>query len=92
MGFDILDTIFRAEKTFRVKIPRDGLARLMLVRDPPDITAGELHDYLCELCRASGQPAPWSSWGRVKIVLVHSLGASPLAIHRNSLLKRDLGM
>ena len=55
-----------------------------------DLTAGELHDRLCELMREQGMAIPFSSWHRVKKCLSNALGVSPNRITRESRLITDL--
>lgn len=90
MGMDLLDFTFRVEKAFKIKVPREAYDRLPR-RVPFDATAGELHDWVAELCAAQGVPRPFSSWSRVKKVLVDVTGKSPKLIRRETLVVRELG-
>jgi acyl carrier protein len=56
-----------------------------------DITAGEIHDRVCELVREQGKAVPFSCWHRVKKCLSDALGVSPKQIRRESWLSEDLG-
>ena len=55
-----------------------------------DLTAGQIHDRLCELMREQGKAVPYSSWHRVKKCLTDALGVSPKLIRRDSRLVQDL--
>ena len=91
MGLDILDIIFRAEKAFGVKIHRGDIERLIGDRRPGEFTAGQFHEYLCQRCRDSGIPVPWSSWHRGQHVLVDALGVPPSRVKSESDVLRELG-
>lgn len=54
MGLDLLDVLFRLERQFSLKIPRGDLAALFTGRQPPDVTAGELHGFVCGRLWGSG--------------------------------------
>jgi len=43
MGMEVLDVIFRIERTFEIKLPRDELTLLMCDRD---LRVGDLYDYV----------------------------------------------
>jgi hypothetical protein len=91
MGVDMLDFTFRIEKSFKMKFQRGDYDRLPL-RKPPNVTAGELHDWVVQLCKDRGVTVPWSSWNRVKRVLVDVTGKSPKLIRRQTDVVRELGM
>jgi hypothetical protein len=94
MGIDLLDFTFRIEKRFGIKTNRDDFRTLepsLLSRKPPDMTAGELHDWVVKLCEARGVKVPYSSWNRVKIELAKVVSKSPQIIHRDTLVVRALG-
>jgi hypothetical protein len=113
MGIELLDIMFRLEKSFGTKIPRGRVFEspptptfgfpvkmpneTVKIEHVPamhngrrDITAGQIHDRLCELLREQGRPVPFSSWRRVKKVLHDALGVAPSAIKRDSWLVHDL--
>ncbi len=46
MGPDLLDIKFRLERSFQVKLPRDAFWSLAGKREPPDIKAGELYEFV----------------------------------------------
>ncbi len=46
MGIDLLDVAFRLERRFGVKISRDQFSQMAMRNDPPDITAGQLFDFI----------------------------------------------
>src|SRR5689334_20061910 len=83
MGLDLLDFTFRVEKAFQINVPRGAYERLPR-RIPFEVTAGELHDWVAQLCAEQGVRLPPSSWNRVKKVLVDVTGKSPKLIRRES--------
>jgi hypothetical protein len=87
---ELLDFTFRIEKSFKIKVQRGDYAGLPQ-RKPPSITAGELHDWVVQLCQDRGVAVPWSSWNRVKRVLVDVTGVSPNRIRRQTDVVRELG-
>ena len=93
MGMDFLDFSFRTEKSFGIKITGGDFDELLRhCRIPTDVTAGELHDWLVELCREQGVPVPPSSWHRVKLILAKTVSITPRRISRDTLARKDLGM
>lgn len=92
MGMEFLDITFRAEKQFGVKLRMRDFVRLNCIPATRDPTAGELHDWICQACRAAGKPVPHSSWHRVKRIIVDATGLSPSVIRKDSLLSADLGI
>jgi hypothetical protein len=90
MGLDLLDFTFRVEKSFGIKIARADYDQLPK-RNPFEATAGELHDWIVQLCSKQGVNVPWSSWNRVRKVLVDVTGKSPKLIHRNTNIVDELG-
>ena len=94
MGVDFLDLTFQIEKRFSIKTNRDDVRLIepcWLSRKPPDITAGELHDWVLKLCHARNVNVPHSSWNRVRLALATTVGKPPQIIHRDTLIRRDLG-
>ena len=90
MGLDLLDFTFRIEKAFRIKVPREAYDRLPK-RNPFEATAGEMHDWVAQLCAEQGVQLPPSSWNRVKKVLVDVTGKSPKLIRRETWIVKELG-
>ncbi|HEV2296232.1 MAG TPA: hypothetical protein VGR35_20475 [Tepidisphaeraceae bacterium] len=90
MGLDLLDFTFRIEKAFKIKVPRDAYDRLP-TRIPFEATAGEMHDWIAQLCVEQGVAPPPSSWNRVKKVLVDVTGKSPKLIRRETWIVKELG-
>lgn len=90
MGLDLLDFSFRIEKSLGLKIGRWDGERLPK-REPFDVTAGELHAWVVQLCNERGVPVRPSSWHRVQIALAKTVGKSPHLITLDTLIKRDLG-
>lgn len=92
VGMDDLDIVFRLERQFSVKLKLAALGPHFCRRTPPDLSAGELHDWVVAQCVAQGKPVPHSSWRRVKVVLLDAIAARPSTVRRDSLLRADLGM
>ena len=92
MGLDDLDIVFRLERQFAVKLTLADLGKKFLQRTPPDLSAGELHDWVVAQCVTEGKSVPHSSWRRVKEVLLDAIAAPPSTARRDSLLRADLGM
>jgi hypothetical protein len=92
MGIDLLDVSFRIDREFGVDPRGDELRRIGLSHDPPDVTAGELHDLLCDLIRADGRMVPVDSWERLRSILSEALARDENVIHRESWLVKELGM
>ena len=92
MGVDLLDLRFRVEHEFGVDPAGEPLRRIAIQRQPPDITAGELHDLICDLCRAAGTPVPSDSWRRLTLILSAVSAVDPSEITKESGLIHDLGM
>ena len=86
MGLDLLDFTMRIEKSFGLRITRaDGDAL------SPDVTAGEMHDWVVRLCRERGIRVPPSSWHRVQLALAGVVNKRPQFIRPDTRLRRDLG-
>jgi hypothetical protein len=95
VGIDFLDFTFRIEKRFGIKIHTDDprmLDAAWTSRKPPDVTAGELHDWVVKLCESRGVVVPYSSWNGVRLELAKALAKPPQAIHSDTLVVRDLAM
>ena len=90
MGFDLLDFTFRIEKAFQIKVPRQAYDRLPK-RMPFEATAGEMHDWVAQMCAEQAVKLPPSSWNRVKKVLLDVTGTSPKLVRRDTWIVRDLG-
>jgi hypothetical protein len=90
MGMDLIDLTFRLEKSFGIAIDgRDW--ETLPKRIPFEVTAGEMHDWVVELCGLRGVEIPWSSWNRIRLELSHVVNMPPNQIRRASLLVRALG-
>ena len=89
MGVDLLDFTFRIEKTFQIKVPREAYDRLPK-RIPFDATAGEMHDWVVGICADQGVEVPFSSWNRVKKILMDVTGKSPRLIRRGTWIVKEL--
>ncbi|MBC7783255.1 MAG: hypothetical protein H7144_05395 [Burkholderiales bacterium] len=91
MGLALLDFTFRIEKAFHIRIERRDAWDRLPRRKPIDWTAGELHDWVVQLCVDRDVPVLYSSWHRVQLVLVDVTGKSPMLIHPGTFVVRELG-
>lgn len=91
MGLDLLDLTFRLEKAFGIKVAQADLLKLESGRFPWDVTAGELHLWVVQICNERGVKFPPSSWNRVRLELAKVVGKPPQVIRRETLVVRDLG-
>jgi hypothetical protein len=92
LGIDFLDIVFRLEKEFRFD------ARLQPApwddRPVPNLTAGQLHHWVCERLMYTGRPVPSDSWPRVQRCIGEALGmpeSQILDIRPEDRLVQDLG-
>ena len=46
MGMDLLDLAFRLERHFGVRVSMDQLRKMWIKNEPPDISVGELFDFV----------------------------------------------
>ena len=89
MGIDFLDVVLELETLFDVRLEPGDILPARTSRKN-DCTVGDLHEIVCRKCLACGVTVPQSSWNRVKIALVKSLGVSPSEVTRDAWLRRDL--
>ena len=89
MGIEFLDLQFRLEKSFQTRLPKSW-GKEAGDRRPSDITAGDVHAYVCRFLRQSGQPVPHSSWHRVKLCVARVDGTSPSEVKADTRLVKDL--
>ncbi len=90
MGIDFLDVVLELETLFGVRLEAYDILPTWNSQ-MNDCTVRDLHDIVCQKCLASGVKVPRSSWNRVKIALVKSLGVSPSEVTKDAWLRRDLG-
>jgi hypothetical protein len=87
--------IFRTEKAFDLKVPRNGVdwgfLKYVERREPFDFTAEEYHRFICDLLRQAGKTVPPGSWHRIKLILAQVTRTSPWEIHPETLAHKDLG-
>lgn len=98
MGVDWLDLTFRLEKRFDIKITRADFEVLDQEISAkrghlklPDVTAGEIHDWIVALCQSKGVKKPHSSWTRVRIAFGQTTATVPQRIHRETFIVMELG-
>lgn len=91
MGIDTLDIIFRLEKRFGIKIPRNTLFEKPWDWRRRDLQVGLLHKQICNRLTEEGRPVRWSSWHRVKVCVAEALGVELPKIRPESWLFKELG-
>jgi hypothetical protein len=89
MGIDFLDLSFELEKQFGVPLEPADLIDIWRTQGN-DCTAGQLHEIMCDKCCRICLPVPRSSWNRVRIALVKTLGVSVREVTPGAWLRRDL--
>ncbi len=92
MGLDFLDLSFAIEKRYGIGIDALDLEAVMQFRQPPDVTAGEIHFALGMRLAEMELPVPNSLWNGVRVALAQVLSVSPHEIKPGTWLIKDLGM
>lgn len=92
MGIDLLDTPFRIEKKFDIRLTPDDWRNLWQGRSPSDFTAGELFDHVCRRRLEVGKPVDPSDWTLLKNILMSALDVSAKEVQRDAWLVRDLNL
>jgi hypothetical protein len=90
VGFVFLDVQFRAERAFKIRIPRRWPEQLGIREAGDDATLQDLHEYLLRLCREQNVVAPADSWSRLLGVIVDASGADIADLAPGSQLLRDI--
>lgn len=91
MGLDLIDLMCRIERRFSCETPHEGILGVPGRSKQDDLTAGELHDWVCEECRRQTVVVPFSSWNRIRLCLHEACGFPACRIRRSSYMIRDLG-
>jgi len=89
MGIDFLDVSFEVEKQFGGRITPDDVLPVWNSHNG-DCTVEEFHDMIFHKCISCGVTVPRSSWNRVKIILVKTLGVAVEEVKKEAWLRRDL--
>jgi|GEM_PF-5963736 len=95
MGIDFLDLQFRLEKRFNIDFGGRENTRwieLIMQRDPPDITAGEMYAVVIEKLQEQGREIPANGWAMFCFEVSRCLGVDEGDIYSDSLLAQELGM
>lgn len=96
MGLDFLDLIFRLERQFGTKISRSQLDAMIRDRDPPDMLAGELFEYVRKKARPGGvydeEMDAESLWPMFQLAVSDSMGVHVDEVTEDKWLIRELGM
>jgi len=90
MGMDVLDISYRIEKRFGVRLEPPDLVDACEANSY-DLTAGMLHEIVCEKCQREGLEIPTSSWTRIRLILAETLAKPVREIKRDAWLCRNLG-
>ncbi len=95
MGLDILDLMYRLERRFGIKISRDDFFKLFNKNAPPDVTAGELFDFVRSRANYPGvvdvEMDADSIWLMFQCDVSDSLGVKPGEVAKGRWIIRDLG-
>lgn len=95
MGLDLLDLVFRLERTFGLKIQRKDLERLARQNDPPDLLVGQLFDLVRGQTPRGGvldhEVDAEAFWPLFQQQVVDALGIDPDEVTKDKRLFRDLG-
>jgi hypothetical protein len=89
VGIDFLDVSFELEKQFGVRLEPEDLLPVWTARGN-DCTVADLHDVVVQKCRLMNLRVPRSSWNRIRIALVKSLGVPVREMKRDAWLRKDL--
>ena len=87
---ELAEVVPRLGWTFGVQLDSKAFVQEFGRRNPVDLTAAELHKWVCGQLRGMGKPLPFSSWHRVQRVLCDMTGTPPQRILPSSLIDRDL--
>ncbi len=90
MGFVLLDVEFRAERAFKIRIPRRWPEHLGIRRDGDDATLKDMHEYLLRLCQEQNVVPPEDSWSQLLDVIVDASGADITDLGPDTQLIRDI--
>ena len=90
MGMILLDVELRAERAFKIRIPRRWPEQLGIREGGDDATLKEMHEYLLRLCQEQNVAAPEDSWSRLLNVIVDASGADIADLGPDTQLIRDI--
>jgi hypothetical protein len=90
MGVDFLDLSFEIEKQFGIRLVPDDLLPIWTARGN-DCTVADLHVTVVEKCRSANLKLPRSSWNRIRIAVVKSLGVAVKEVTPEARMRKDLG-
>jgi hypothetical protein len=95
MGVDILDLTFRLERRFGIKIRRDDLVKLIEKNEPPDVTVGQLFDFVRSradrVALLDDEMDADLIWLMFQREVSDALGVEPGEVLKGSWIIRDLG-
>jgi hypothetical protein len=94
MGVDILDLVFRLERSFHVRISREQFFRMLDTNEPPDIKVGELFDFMCRKASLAGiiddELDAEAAWLIFQQALSDSLGVDSCDVTKDKWLLQEL--
>lgn len=105
MGLDLLDIVFRLERSFGIKIPRGDFDKLLSPEEPRDIRIGDLFNYVHRRVRSADvsdrdlydrdlddlEPDRDVLWSLFQEAISDALGIEPEEVAEDRGLFRDLG-
>lgn len=95
MGVDLLDVVFRLERTFLIRIRRDEIFQLIERTQPADIRVGRLYDYVHAKAVHAGvfdeDLDATVIWAMFRRALSDALGVEPDEVSKDRKLIHDLG-
>ena len=74
MGLDLMDMTFRAERSFKIRMPNNWVERLGIVKREDDATLEEFHRLLLHLCSEQQVEPPENSWDLVVKIVEDATG------------------
>lgn len=96
MGVDLLDIVFRLERTFLIRIRRDEIFQLIEGTQPADIRVGRLYDYVhAKAVHAGVFDEDLDAdviWAMFRRALSDSLGVEPDEVCKDKWVIHDLDM
>jgi hypothetical protein len=92
MGIDFLDIQQRCEAEFGVNLDFGRLPGITPDHPRLDVTAGELHEYICRQIEATQRQVPAASWERFQAIVVSVLFVDISAVTHEARMIQDLGM
>jgi hypothetical protein len=87
---DVMELVIETEMCFDTVFHRKDFPWMDAAEHKSDLTAGELHDWVCQQLRLENKPVPPSSWHRIQHLLADLTGTPPALIRHGSYVQKDL--